>query len=268
MRYLCPAHLKLPRMEQTPQMAVGNVFDIHMKYHLASTVGRRDLDPRMLEESIDARYLGRRGSPDKIDQLVLWEGLRAYHAYKESPALRLLLEGVTNVEVPSGAARITGGVPIWGKPDAELFRAGRRVVQDWKVSGAFATNKPSAETGWSYHFAKRMVGGEPKWIDEGPHHRSVEPLELLKEEWAIQLAMYAWLLGDAPGSDISGQIDKVLLLDGEVDVYVYRTTVGRDFQLRILSELQLCWQKVLAGEILPEEYRGMPPELLMSMVDP
>lgn len=268
MRYLAPPELKLPRMPQTPQMAVGNVFDIHMKYHLAQTVGRRDLDPSMLEKSIDKKYLGKRGSMDKIDQLVLWEGLRAYHAYKDSPALRLLLEGVTNVEVPAEAVRVTGGVPIWGKPDAELFR-GRRIVQDWKVSGAFANSTPSAESGWSYRFVERMQGGEPKWIDEGPHHRSVEPLELLKEEWAIQLAMYAWLLGDAPGSDIHGQIDKILLVDSKtVEVYVYRTSVGRDFQLRILSELQCLWDKVLKNEVLPEEFRDCPPELLMAMVDP
>lgn len=268
MRYLAPPALKMPRTPQTPQMAVGNVFDVHMKYHLAQTVGRHDLPPDVLERSIDPCYLGRGGSLEKVDQLVLYEGLRAYHAYKDSPALRLLLEGVTNIEVPAETVRVTGGVPIWGKPDAELFRNGRRVVQDWKVGGAFNTRTPTSEPGWAYRFVERVEGGNAVWVDEGPHHRSIEYLENLNERWAIQLAMYSWLLGDAPGSDIEGQIDKILLPDPKtVEVYVYRCRVSRDFQLRILSEMQLCWQKVVAGEVLPPELRDAPPELLLAMVD-
>lgn len=272
MRYLAPPELKVPRSPQTPQMAVGNVFDTHIKFHLASTVGKADLPADMLESGLDPRYHGK-GSPDKYDNLVLYEGLRAYHAYKESPAMALLLRGVTNVEVPAEAVRwVTGNsgvaVPIWGKPDAELFRQ-RRVIMDWKVSGAFANSSPSPEPGYSYRFVKRALDGESRWVDEGPHHRSFEPMELLNERWAIQLAMYAWLMGDSPGSEVTVQIDKVLLVDTEtVEIYVYRNTIGRDFQLSLFSKLQLMWQKIEKGEILPPELRGAPPELLLAMVEP
>lgn len=268
MRYLAPPELKVPRSPQTPPMGVGNVFDVHIKYHLAQTVGKQDLPANMLESSLDERFLGKGRSPIREDQLVLWEGLRAYWAFRESPAMKLLLRGVTNVEVPAESVRVTGGVPIWGKPDAELFRAGRRVVMDWKVSGAFSTGEPSAEPGYSYRFVKRIQQEEVGWLDEGPHFRSQEPLELLNERWAVQLAMYAWLLGDEPGSDVQVEIDKVLLLSSAVEIYVYRCGIGRPFQLRLLEELKLCWEKVRTGTVLPPELRDAPPGLLLSMVDP
>lgn len=266
LKYMAPPELKPLPFQQTPQMAVGNVFDTHIKYHLASTVGRRDLPADMLEKTVDTRFLGRRGSPNKVDQLVLWEGLRAYWAYRESPALRLMMEDIVKIEMTSEQVRMVGSVPIWGKPDAEIFRHKRRVIPDWKVSGAFAHYIPSAEVGWAHRFVERMAEGESKWVDEGPHHRSIEYLETLQEKWAIQLAMYSWLLGDTPGSECFGQIDKVLLLEKGVEVYVYKTTVGRDFQLRIYEEMKLMWAKVLADEILPIEFRGAPPELLMTML--
>lgn len=270
MRYLAPPEIKPPRPAQTPQMAVGNVFDTHIKYHLASTVGRRDLSPSMLEDGIEARMLGRKGSLDKFEQLVLWEGLRAYHAYKESPAMRTLLQNLTNIEItPADKVHMVNGVPIWGKLDLELFANGRRIVTDWKTSGAFSTNRATPEPGYSYRYVQRMEEGKSVWIDEGPHARAIEPLEILSERWAIQIAMYAWMMGDGPGSEITGRIDKILLVDSDtVEIYVYRCHVGRDFQLRLLSELQLMWSKIMADEILPPELRGAPPELLMAMVDP
>lgn len=270
MRYLAPPEIKPPRPPQTPQMAVGNVFDTHIKYHLASTVGRRDLSSTMLEDGIESRMLGRKGSLDKYDQLVLWEGLRAYHAYKESPAMRTLLQNLTNIEItPADKVHIVNGVPIWGKLDLELFANGRRIVTDWKTSGAFNSGKTSVEAGYSYRYVQRMEEGRSIWIDEGPHARAIEPLEILSERWAIQIAMYAWMMGDGPGSEINGRIDKILLVDSDtVEVYVYRCHVGRDFQLRLLSELKLMWEKIMANEILPPELRGAPPALLMAMVDP
>ena len=268
MTYLAPPELKLPKGGQTPAMAVGNVFDAHVKYHLAQSTGQ-ELPVDMLERTTEARFLGK-VSPIQEDQLVLWEGLRAYHAYRDSPAMRLMLEGVTSVEVPMEGTRaidVDGfRVPIWGKPDAELFR-NRRVIMDWKVQGAFNSNRPNPEPGHNYQFVRRLVSGETRWVDCGPSHRAIEPLEMLSERWAIQTCMYAWMLGEAPGTDFGVEIHKVVLYSQtEIEVLVWRNTVGRDFQRRIAQELRLCWEKVEKDEVLPAELRGAPPALLMAMV--
>lgn len=268
MAYLAPPELKLPRGPQTPPMAVGNVFDTHVKYHLAQSTGQ-ELPVDMLEKTTEARFLGRKASPIKEDQLVLWEGLRAYHYYRDSPAMRLMLEGVTSVEVPMEGTRhidVDGRrVPIWGKPDAELWRR-RRVIMDWKVQGAFNVNRPNPEAGHNYQFVQRVVDGEARWIDMGPSHRSIEPLEMLSERWAIQCAMYAWMLGEEPGTDFGVEIHKVVLYSqSEIEILVWRNQVGAHFQKRIAQELALCWSKVEKDEILPPELRGAPPALLMTM---
>lgn len=274
MNYLAPPELKMPRSPQTPPMAVGNVFDVHVKYHLAQATGQQ-LPGDMLEKTTDKRFLGR-VSPIREDQLVLWEGLRAYHMYRSSPAMRLMLEGVTSVEVPMEGTRAIdvedgkGGfdrVPIWGKPDAELWRRGRRTIMDWKVQGAFNINRPNPEAGHNYQFVQRIKDGEAHWADLGPSHRAIEPLELLSERWAIQCAMYAWMLGEAVGTEFGVEIHKVVLYSQtEVEVLVWRNQVGRDFQRRIAQELRLCWEKVVKGEVLPPELRGAPPELLLAMI--
>ena len=265
LRYLAPAELKPAKFGQTPPMAVGTVFDVLVKYHLEERTGQT-LPADLLEKTVEERYLGRSKSPLPEDQLVLWEGTRAYLEYKDSPAMRLMLEGVTSVEVPmEGVRHITvnkGIVPIWGKPDAELWRGGRRVIMDWKVQGAFNMNRPNPEVGWKYQFTRNENG----WTDRGPHHRSIEPLELLSAKWAIQCMMYAWMLGEEPGSDMTAEIHKVVIYgQNEVEVLVYRSVIGRDFQLRMAQELALLWEQITTDTVLPVELRGAPPELLIAL---
>ena len=58
LKYLAPDELKPPHYPQTPQMAVGNVFDTHIKYHLGQTIGK-ELPADLLETTTEKQFLGR-----------------------------------------------------------------------------------------------------------------------------------------------------------------------------------------------------------------
>jgi|GEM_PF-5579519 len=261
LRRLAPEEWKPPGFKQTEPMAVGNVFDTHVKFALRRQLGK-DLPADLLEQIVDPEHL-------RAPSMVLLEGLRVYRAYRDSPAYAGVLKELVDVEVPALALRqghpeLVDGVPIWGKPDGALRKpSGELVVLDWKVTGAMSTKETtSPEPGYKHRWVERTSG----WHDEGMHRRYLESLENINKRWGIQLAMYSWMMGGDPSKRQHVAIDQCVVNGApgisRIEVCQIRTTITVEFQDYLLRDLHRVWRLIQNGEVLPPEYRSLPPEVI------
>lgn len=259
---LGPFETRPPKQPQTVYMAVGSVFDSHVKAQLA-----RDLQlpcpdvGQLLQKTVEVQG-EERGHALKLG-LELYEFYVACGAYK-----RLLDEGVHAVELEPAnqwvpftdhalMGRSVSGVPLMGRPDALIKRNdGVRVILDWKVTSANSPNK-----GYVRSFDK---DGQ---IANSNHLASVCPMEQLNPTWADQLATYHWLTRPRKALGKSFQraevaIDQIVYGGKRWRVAQFRTYVSAQRQNELRHRYQTAWWKIQAGEVLSEGDRNLPPSFL------
>lgn len=256
LKRLGPLEWKPPPFKQTGPMAVGSVFDGHVKTVLAAKLGLEK--PLVhLREQVDEDHLAS-GSP------VPETGLNLFRLYRESPAWQALLaDGLDSVETPVNTMEVGGhigmvgvrygGVPIWGKPDAAMTSPkGLRVILDWKVNGAFSESGASPKKGYL-----RMWD---KGVDVGPHREYGHFLENIDEYWAAQCAMYYWML--TPTHELKDNawaaIEQVVVRHDWIRFAQYRAPISPEFQQALLKRLKTLWDHIqnetlLEGVELPKD---------------
>lgn len=262
LKYLAPPEFRV-RHAQTAAMAVGNVFDSHIKAHVGRMMGFK---PTGLLKGVDERFItaAAQRQPGE-DGLVLYKGIEAFHAYRDSPAMKRLFRHVVSCETPAEPRLVQtpmGMVPVWGILDAEMHYDGHPVVMDWKCSGAFSS--PRIEPGYWHAYTCEPLDGRPRWVDLGPHARCLETLECLNKQWAVQTCIYNWLKGYE--GDHWAEINKILMTQPIPQIYIYKGMVSRTFQEEVRLALGQLWHAIQTDTVLPEEYRDMPADLLMAMV--
>jgi hypothetical protein len=167
---------------------------------------------------------------------------------------------------------ITGkaaSVPVLGKPDVFFVNAeGARVILDWKVNG-YCSNSPTSPKAGYVKCRDGWLPGERKATrGSGMPHASCIPtsylgininkqilMEQVDIDWANQLSIYSWLLGEEIGSqDLIIGIDQICGQPGETGIpwlrfASHRCRIGGEYQFALHQHVQDIWARIESGHI-------------------
>lgn len=290
LRYL--ATNRPPRMPQTQPMSVGSAFDAYVKSYLHNALygeyGEYALDI-IFEKQVE---------PHNRDWARI-AGKHVYDNYARCGALAdLMLELGTAVNKPRFEFDLLGtvethlgDVPLLGKPDIFFINnQGARVILDWKVNGYCGNSTTSPMPGyimcrdtWLPSDKKPSNGNRMPHKDcipsdfKGLKINTQIYMEQKNEEWAAQLATYAWLLGEEVGSqELIVGIDQItgapsgkeasFLHKAEGDLIAqthtvrlpwlrvssHRMRIGAAFQIDLQNRYAAAWSAITSGHIFSD----------------
>lgn len=261
-RYLCP--IKIPRFPQTQPMAAGSAFDAYVKSYLHSSLFGRGADLRfelgtIFEEQVD---------PHNRDWA--WNhGKRIFEEYKEAGCLADLM---SELNLAVGEPRFEfsikdtinsdiGDIPLLGKPDVFFINSvGARVIYDWKVNGYCSSRMTSPMKGF-VKCRKKVEGLYYPSIHKNCHLHVFKGvainlgmfLEDGNKDWADQLVIYSWLLGEEIGSEeIIFGIDQVCGPADKLRFATHRLRVRPDYQYNLYEVVKQIWDEITSGWIFRE----------------
>lgn len=253
LRYL--ADDRPDRDPQTEPMSVGSAFDAHVKSYLVEKLFGKAEGKYELTTLFEAQV-----EPVNRD-FALKAGKHCFDVYKKSGALSdLMIELNKSVGEPRFEFSVQGaiggeregkfrniGVPLLGKPDVFFINSqGAHCIFDWKVNGYCSQSGASPAKG--YIGLRNEEGG-----NKG-HHKDAQPmifngiiinmsdfLESINTDWATQLAIYAWLIGEDIGAEFVVGIDQLACRRGEIRIAQHRYKVSSDFQNQLFERLVIAW---------------------------
>lgn len=266
-RYISPVKQKRPPQED--YMAMGSGFDarvksaIHTAIHGEATTKGSDYQfETLFEKQVEPH----------VRDLVLTQSADLFKQYVECGAYGELLADIVNSpydsEMEFTAKGEIEGVPLLGKPDLRYITVnGIHVICDWKVNGS--TSKIGASP----------VQGYKQCLDYGSNthgkcHKKYKPMDFkgleinttfmeeFNVDWADQLSIYAWLLGEDIGSEkFVVRIEQVAcrpVKNRTLPRAKFATHMGRiskKHQEALLARIKMCWETVISGHIFTDMNR-------------
>jgi len=249
-------------------MAFGSAFDSFVKHalvrHLYGEQAVQRGEPYHLETLFASTV-------DPEQQAWAWEtGKWAFSKYQEFGAFDALLSEMKDakslpkfednlnatITLPSGTQ-----IPLHGYPDGWYRNAeDQLIILDWKCNGYKAKSNISPRkhyilqrpklTPYKTATVKEFNGIT---INEGICFSEVSP------EWATQILLYSWMLGEPVGhSPVVAQIDQILLKPSKTEqeiltpgcrIVTYRSLILEEFQQKVISQLEDVWKAVQRGSI-------------------
>lgn len=248
------------RVPQERPASAGSAFDAQAKSHLHSDLGGND--PKY---TLDALFKSQVESQNR--EWAGPEGEYIFNEYKRLGAYDALLGPLKTAPEPPRfefEVRATiGGVPILGKPDCRFVTAGGvHVIHDWKVNGFCSKRAKSPEQGYMYCWPDAKAHKLYVPYQHGDMTISEGFLEDYNAEWADQLCMYGWCLGEKVGDqNVVLQLHQIVAKpvpqeEGKpfrrpiLRVAQLRCRVRDSYQEFLLKRLQRAWQHVQEGHIL------------------
>ena len=257
-----------PRLPQTQPMAIGSAFDAFVKNYLVMMLHGK-VDPRFEIEAIFEEQVEEHNRDWAFEN-----GEHCFNLYKESGALAdLMIELEHALEEPKFEFTVEGrvahediidGIPLLGKPDVFFItKQGNRVILDWKVNGYCSKRPTSPKKGYL------KVRGGPK--DAGQPHKDCQmmsvngmeinighTLEDVSTDWADQLSIYMWILGEPVGTKTIVGIDQLCgwpQPEGmpKIRVATHRCRVSSGYQDLLMEKVKGVWQAVTTGQIFDED---------------
>lgn len=246
-----------PRPPQTKAMALGSGFDAFVKSslhkHFYGDSEEYELT-RLFNSQVDEH---------------LWEEIyplseALFTTYTWSGAYDMLLQELEAWGSPPrfevGAARMVGGVPIYGKPDLYFISTRNiKVIYDWKVNGYFSKSNTSPMKGytwcWDNNTGEICQHKSCKLADfHGVPINTTFTMDQCDKKWADQLAMYSWIMGNQVGSTrcVFG-IDQIVGRPEKLRICRHRLRMTSDWQLSLLKRLQATWHDISTETVLPPE---------------
>jgi hypothetical protein len=263
-RYL--AEHAAPRLPQEQPAAVGSAFDAYVKAQLNWHLYGRAMSPQFEFSAIFESQV----EPPNRD-FALKAGKHVFKAYKFCGAYDDLLRQLQqSVEPPRFEFKVDGlieGVPFTGKPDCrfvlDLGQGRIPCIYDWKVRGycskygaspskgyavcldGFKSEKPSRSQGKEHAMYKAM-DFRGLTINSGY-------MEFCNDEYADQLCLYGWLLGERIGDEntVLG-IEELCAKPGNPPTLRYARHRGRvkgDYQQMLAQKVATCWQAITSGHV-------------------
>ena len=256
-------------------MAAGSAFDAYVKSYLAESLFGNAVPDElqrdyMLEVQVEQQW---RDWGVKHGKLI-------FEQYLFSGALAGLLAEMANAaDEPRFESTVQAhikhekniiGLTFLGKPDLYFItRDGAHVVDDWKVNGYCAKNAVSPKKGyvvcrdgWDSSTAK------PSRNKNRPHKDAIIevvngisinaacPLEKIDEDWATQLAIYGWVLGEPVGSDFIVGIEQLVAKPHNdsklIRVASHRARISPEFQLQVFERALHAWNCIKKGHIFED----------------
>lgn len=274
LKYL--ADQKPPKLPQTAPMAVGSAFDAYTKSYLHHCLhGNHGASDAYKFENIFEKQVEAHAR-----DLALVDGKVVFDAYKKSGALSdLMLELQTSINTPRFEFEIRGfvqtkigGVPMLGKPDIFFINGeGARVIPDWKVNGFYSNSDTSPKKGyvkirdaWDSKVDKPSRGNHMPYKDIYPMKykdilcNTVMDFEEVDTDWADQITIYGWLLGEEVGStNLIAGIEQIVGRPPKLRIASHRAVTSAPYQYNLLDRIERAWRCITSGhyfdELNPEE---------------
>jgi len=263
------SEIAAPRIPQANFMAIGSSFDAYVKSALHEALNGKGSDPQYEFDAIFCDQV----EPHNRD----WareHGLYVFDCYKKTGAYDELLQVLSSsIYAPQFEFKVTGlieGVPLLGKPDLQfVHKDGAHVILDWKVSGYCSKTATSpcknyrlVRDGWDESVAPPSRGSNKAHKDYKPlDWKGVEIhngwLEDANHDWADQLAIYSWMLGEAVGDEnVIVYIDQIVAKPtGKLPllrIANHRARISAIHQQNLLARLQSFWKSITSGYIFLE----------------
>jgi len=285
-----------PRTPQELPASAGSAFDAVTKAKLYEALFGKGHNPKfefdaLFESQVEphnrdvARDIG----------FHIFENYEHTGAYDD---LLGLMQGAQRApEFEFDAAATVDGVPLFGKPDCRFVNHnGIHIILDWKVKGYCSKYGASPVKGHSLqrdgigwverNLTKAQLKKIAASIEEGvnehgivgkhsrthnqPHKlylpmnfRGLEIntgfLETCNAEWATQLAMYGWMMGERVGDEnVVVCIDEVVckyMGEGQkplIRIANHKSRVSRDFQINLHARMKNLWDSIHEGWIFKD----------------
>lgn len=259
------ADVKAKRPPQTEPMSVGSAFDAYVKSFLVERLlGKRP------EFEFDTIFLSQVEEHNR--DFARDAGKICFDAYQKQGALSDVLYDMTGcIGEPRFETKLEGhvssvsisknGIPLLGKPDIFfIHKGGARVIFDWKVNGYCGKNPLSPKPGYMRERTNDpTTTGKSHAKAVGIMHKGVKismyhPMCAVEKDWAAQLSIYAWLLGEDIGSDFITAIDQLACgpdsFGGKtIRVAQHRSIVTPPFQQEVFRDLAKAWEQIASGHI-------------------
>ena len=261
-RYLCS--VKLPREPQTQPMAAGSAFDAYVKSYLYSSLFGKGHDLRFELGTIFEDQVA-----EHNHDWALEAGRHIFEEYKAAGCLAdLMLElnqavGKPRFEftVQDTVSSNIGDITLLGKPDVFFINSqGARVIYDWKVNGYCSPRVKSPMKGYvrlrskvdgtwypSIHKKVRLE------IFKGIAINTAMHLEDGNKDWADQLSIYSWLLGEPIGSEeIIFGIDQICGPIGGLRFATHRLKITPEYQFNLFELIKDIWDRIQTGRVFKD----------------
>ena len=265
-RYL--ADHAAPRLPQEQPAAVGSAFDAYTKSMLAHALFGNAASAQFEFAAIFESQV----EPQNRD-FALMAGKRVFKAYKLCGAYDDLLKQLQqSIEPPRFEFKVDGlilGVPFTGKPDCrfvlDLGQGRIPCIYDWKVRGYCSKYGASPSKGYATCLdgfvgkASRSQGKEHalyKAMDFRGLTINSGYMEFCNDEYADQLSLYGWLLGEKIGDEntVLGieELCAKFMGEGNPPTLRYARHRGRvkaDYQQKLAEKVATCWQAITSGHV-------------------
>ena len=260
------AETRAPRIAQEVYMSVGAGFDAYAKSALHERLFGKGADPQFEFTSIFENQVEPHNRDFAVDA-----GRHIFDCYVLTGAFDELLAMLQkSKEPPRFEFEVRGeinGVPVVGKPDCRfVHECGAHVILDWKVKGY--CSKYGASPSKNYRLCRDGYGATFKVSkSHNTAHKDFVPynhhgfeinhsyLEAGNEEYADQLCMYGWLLGEQIGDEeVVCCIDEIVgkyMPEGKplLRVAHHRARVSNAHQMKVLNRMVECWDAITTGWI-------------------
>ncbi len=265
------ATTRVPRLPQKDYMAVGSAFDAYVKSNLHAALFGEGADPEFEFDTIFTEQV-----EEQNRDFCCKAGAYVYECYKRSGAYSDLLSELEKSQSdPQFEFRLdkeVEGVPLMGKPDCRyIHESGAHIILDWKVTGYCSKYGATPykyysmiRDGWSASTAKPSRACSQPYKKYKPMtHRGVEIgshyLEDTCKDWADQLSIYSWMLGEEVGSE-----DTIICMDQIASKYRkdekpllrianHRCRISAAWQNQLVIRLWSCWKTIKSGHIFTDE---------------
>jgi hypothetical protein len=265
--HLCET--RTARLPQANYMAIGSAFDAYAKSALHEALFGKGNDPAFEFQAIFEKQV----EPHNRDWGVE-HGKYVFECYVLTGAFQELLDMLSkSKEAPRFEFDVNGMIgnaPVLGKPDCKfVHESGVSVVLDWKVKGY--CSEYGASPSKHYRLCRDAYGPPIKASKShntahagytAYNHNGFEIntsyMEASNEDYANQLCVYGWLLGETVGDESS-----VVCIDEVVGKYMgdqkpllrvanHRSRVSREHQMKVFERYQNCWNAISGGHIFQD----------------
>jgi len=271
-------HLVDHRPPRTPQelpASVGSAFDAWVKSCLHAQLFGPAADPKFEFSAIFEEQV----EPHNRDRARLM-GLRCFDSYVHTGAYDELLELMQDAkEDPQFEFTATGevnGVPMVGKPDCRFVtKNDLHVILDWKVKGY--CSKWGASPAKGYRIVRDGLDWPKPSRGTGKAHKLYKPIDFkgleisetwmeeCDKDWAVQLSIYGWLLGEPVGDEnVVVCIDEIPCKSRLKDdppqepllrIANHRARVSPQFQKDLSGRISNLWERIQSGWIFDDVSR-------------
>jgi hypothetical protein len=239
------------RDPQNHHMAVGSAVDAFIKAELYKRLIGKGDPAFELQTLFEAQV----ESPQRDQAWVA--GAKLFELYEKLGGLKNILECMRGcVGEPRFEKEIVGpveGVIILGRPDIHyIHRMGARIVHDFKAQGWYAQTKAQPKPG----YLKISPGGKASrdcmpMLHKGFEINVTKTMNVSHLEWAEQLSMYAWTLGEQVGGDFILTIDHFCCdqQGGEHRLAWYAALCNSQWQREFFNRLKRAWEHIQQGHV-------------------